>query len=215
MIAVPSRRTPSRRTRPLVVSIFVVSALAAACSDDDDASNSTTTTAAASTTTVESGLPGTAAAATSTPPSTEPVEPALTVGYLKPGIGLLNALGIGQQRGLTLAIDEINAAGGVLGGPVAVVTAEESADRSIEAVLDDLLAQHPDVIVGPVGSASAAALLPLLAERSLLACSASATAASLTADVGTEDDKAPTFVRTALRDDAARAGGGRRADEHR
>jgi branched-chain amino acid transport system substrate-binding protein len=176
---------------------FTVGALLlAACSDDD----ATEGTEAPASTTTGPGLPGTAPA--SAPASTAPAgEPGLTIGYLAPGVGLLNALGIGQQRGLTLAIDEINAAGGVLGGPVAVVTAEESADRPIDAVLDDVLAQEPDVIVGPVGSSSAVALTPLLAERSLLACSASATATSLTADVDTEDDAPLTFVRTALRDD--------------
>ena len=103
-------------------------------------------------------------------------EPDLVFGYLAPGVGLLNALAIGQERGLTLAVDEINATGGVLGAPVAAVRAEESADRPIDAVLDELLAQDADVIVGPVGSATAATLIPILAERSLLACSASATA---------------------------------------
>ena len=54
----------------------------------------------------------------------------------------------------------------------------------------------PTCCVGPVGSSSTVALLPILAERSLLACSASATATSLTAG-----DTPATFVRTALRDD--------------
>jgi ABC-type branched-subunit amino acid transport system substrate-binding protein/peptidoglycan hydrolase-like protein with peptidoglycan-binding domain len=169
--------------------------LLAACSDDDDATDETE---APVSTTTSPGLPGTAPAPATTAPA---AEPALTIGYLAPGVGLLNALGIGQQRGLTLAVDEINAAGGVLGGPIAVVTEEESADRPIDAVLDDLLAQDPDVLVGPVGSASAATVTPLLADRGLLACSASATATSLTAEVDTDDDAPLTFVRTALRDD--------------
>jgi branched-chain amino acid transport system substrate-binding protein len=169
--------------------------LLVACSDDDDATDETQAPAS---TTTSPGLPGTAPAPATTVPESEP---ALTIGYLAPGVGLLNALGIGQQRGLTLAVDEINAAGGVLAGPVAVVTTEESADRPIDAVLDDLVAQEPDVIVGPVGSSSAVALAPLLAERSLLACSASATATSLTGDVDTESDAPLTSVRTALRDD--------------
>ncbi len=174
---------------------FTVGALLlAACSDDD----ATEGTEAPASTTTGPGRPGTAPASATTAPA---AEPAFTVGYLAPGVGLLNALGIGQQRGLTLAVDEVNAAGGVLGGPVAVVTAEESADRPIDAVLDDLVAQEPDVIVGPVGSSSAVAVTPLLAEQSLLACSASATATSLTVDVDTENDAPLTFVRTALRDD--------------
>ena len=71
------------------------------------------------------------------------------------------------------------------------------------------------MIVGPVGSASAVALTPILAERSLLACSASATATSLTGDVDAENDAPLTFVRTALRDDHFARIGRRRADDHR
>ncbi len=192
------------RVRSLMVVVVATVVLAtAACTNDGpdaDTTDAPATTGSAAPTTASPAGPGTTGA---------PAEPAgeagLTFGFLAPGVGLLNSLAIAQQRGLTLAVDEINAGGGVLDGPVAVVTAEESADQPIEAVLDELLAEEPDVIVGPVGSASAASLTPILGERSLLACSASATAASLTADAeGGDDDEgdaAPAFVRTALRDD--------------
>ena len=109
---------------------------------------------------------------------------------------MLNALAIGQERGLTLAVDEINAAGGVLGAPVVAVRAEESADRPLTDAVDELIEQGAGVIVGPAGSATTAELLPILEERSLLACSASATATSLT-----DGGAVASFARTALRDD--------------
>ncbi len=184
-----------RRARSALAVLVVVTVGLAACSDDGE--DASVTTEPSPSTTRDSVVSGTDPPATSSAPTVS-AEPELVFGYLAPGVGLLNSLAIGQQRGLTLAVDEINANGGVLGAPVAFVTSEESADRPIDAVLDELLAQEPDVIVGPVGSASAASLTPLLAERSLLACSASATATSLT---GSAESDAPTFVRTALRDD--------------
>jgi branched-chain amino acid transport system substrate-binding protein len=179
-----------------------VTLLLTACTNDGpDGADSTVATATTAPSTSEAAA--TTVLATPAEPASQPdSEPALTFGFLAPGTGLLNALAIGQQRGLTLAVDEINAGGGVLDGSVTVVTAEESADQPVEATLDELLAEEPDVIVGPVGSATAASLTPILSERSLLACSASATAASLTTAVGAgEDDAGPAFVRTALRDD--------------
>jgi ABC-type branched-subunit amino acid transport system substrate-binding protein/peptidoglycan hydrolase-like protein with peptidoglycan-binding domain len=189
------------RGRSIAAALVVVPLSISACDDDSPSAGGTdvsgATTSVPSTTSPDDA-PGPSVAPTATEPA---AEAAFTFGYLAPGVGLLNALAIGQERGLTLAVDEINAGGGVLGGPVTVVTAEESSDRPVDAALDDLLAQEPDVIVGPVGSASAATLVPVLAERSLLACSASATATSLTADAETGDESVPSFARTALRDD--------------
>ena len=189
-----SEHRPSRTVLRLLIAGTVA---VWGCSDRDDDADTTDGSDAPTPTTPGSALAGTDAVATPSEP-TVAGEARLTFGYLAPGVGLLNTLAIGQQRGLTLAIDEINANGGVLGAPVTAVTAEESADRPIDAVLDELLAQGPDVIVGPVGSAAAASLTPILAERSLLACSASATATSLTA---TAEAAIPSFARTALRDD--------------
>jgi branched-chain amino acid transport system substrate-binding protein len=165
--------------------------LLAACDDDGGDAQPTAT----SVTSGPETTPGPTAAAT-VPPTTAAAEPELVLGYLAPGVGLLNALALGQERGLTLAVDEINAAGGALGAPVATVRADESADRPLTDAVDELIEQDADVILGPAGSASAAELLPVLAERSLLACSASATATSLT-----EDGTITSFARTALRDD--------------
>ena len=61
-----------------------------------------------------------------------------------PGPGLLNELSIGQQRGLTLAVEDLNAAGGVLGGPVEWVAAAQAADRT----MDDVVAELEDAGAG-------------------------------------------------------------------
>ena len=95
-------------------SLVVAVALAACSGDDDDETDSSTSTAT-------SGVEATESTETTGSVATTPaVEPTYTFGLLGPGVGLLNELMIGQERGLTLAIEDINAAGGVLGGPVTV-----------------------------------------------------------------------------------------------
>ena len=184
-----------------------------ACSDDEpdvpspsaEASEPTTaTTAPAGSAAVTSG----STAPASSVPDEEAAEagpPAFTLGFMAPGVGLLNGFSIAQQRGLTLALEDINAAGGVLGGSVELVTAEPSGDQPPEAVVDDLVQQGATAFIGPVGSADAFSVEPVLAERSLLTCSASATATALTVAPAPGPDGEPpnpaVFVRTALRDD--------------
>ena len=177
-----------------VAAAVALAVLLTACSDDGADSPSST---APPTPTDESVAPS-ETATTSPTSSGETVsgEPELTFGFIGPGVGLLDELAIGQDRGLQLAIDDINAAGGVLGAPVAAARVDEVAPDPIDGVVDQLVEQGADVLVGPVGSSSTVALLPILEERALLACSASATATSLTAAT-----TPATFVRTALRDD--------------
>jgi branched-chain amino acid transport system substrate-binding protein len=196
-VATHDVRRPRRRSRGLAGGILAVALVATACDDDaGDAGDATTTTIAPPTAGSSEGVTTDSAATPAPAPEGEPV---LTLGMLAPGAGLLNTLVVGQQRGLQLAIDDINAAGGVLGGPVASVTATEAAETPLADTVEELVGHGASVIVGPVGSSNAAALLPILSERQLLACSASATATSLTTSADTAAP--PTFVRTALRDD--------------
>ena len=179
------------RARRRVVCLVAAGLLLTAC--DDDGSDIQPTATSVTSRTGADPLPSDEGTA---PPTTIVVDPELVFGYLAPGVGLLNALAIGQERGLTLAVEEINAAGGVLGAPVAAVRTDESADRPVTDAVDELIEQGAGVIVGPAGSATTAELLPILEERSLLTCSASATATSLT-----DGGAVASFARTALRDD--------------
>jgi branched-chain amino acid transport system substrate-binding protein len=170
-----------------VVGFVVVGAVVvmAACTGDDDSAPTTT-------------APATTAPATSEGTTAAPEPAAYVFGFLGPGPGQLDALTAGQAAALDLAVKDINAAGGVLGGKVASVRRDEAADTPIDQDLDALMGDHANAVLGPVGSGSAATLTPVLAERHQLACSASATAASLTANTGVS-----TFFRTVLGDDAA------------
>ncbi len=163
--------------------------LVTACSGDDDDADTTTSTARPTTTTSPSSE--------STEPEAEP-EATYTFGFLAPGEGQLAPFVPSQEQALALAIEDINAAGGVLGGPVRSIRDDEVTDTPLETNLDALQAEGASAILGPIGSGSASLLVPLLAERTLLGCSASATAVTVTAG-----NAASTFFRTALSDDAA------------
>jgi len=155
----------SRRRRAVVAGLAALATVAAACDDDvGDASDATSRSSGPAST------PATSAEATGDTDAGAPTaEPVLTFGLLAPDAGLLNTLVVGQERGLRLALDDINTAGGVLGAPAASVSVAESADAPLSDIVTELVDQGAGVIVGPVGSETAADLLPVLAERQLMA----------------------------------------------
>ena len=129
--------TPSTRTRLARIAAFtVVAALAAgACSGDDDSATTTAPTTAAPDTT--------AGPDTTAPPTTEapPVAAtAFTLGYVEPAAGLLGDLATAQRRGMEDALNDINAAGGVLGGSVAMTTITEPRSGDVARVVTDAVA---------------------------------------------------------------------------
>ncbi|HEU4840821.1 MAG TPA: ABC transporter substrate-binding protein, partial [Ilumatobacteraceae bacterium] len=170
--------------RIALVAVAAVALVATACTGDDDDDDATPTTTSATT-----------EPTVVTTDEAEPAAPTFTFGVLAPGDAALDELAIGQQRGLTVALDDINAAGGVLGGPVTSVQVEESVDEPLATTLEALAAES-DAIVGPVSSATAVEVAALARDQELLVCSASATASSVTAD-----GVAASFFRTAMRDD--------------
>jgi branched-chain amino acid transport system substrate-binding protein len=111
----------------------------------------------------------------------------LRIGTLFPASGSLAALSAGQVAGVNAAVREINAAGGVLGAPVEVVSRDAGADGSGDAgpAFDDLVSRGADVVIGPSSSAVAESVLPAAAAASVPVISPSATAAGLgDADAG-------------------------------
>lgn len=152
-----------------------------ACSGDDDAAPDTTV-ATESTESI---------ASTEAPAQ----EPGLVYGFLRPAPGLLSQFIAAQEQALVLAVDDINAAGGVNGAPVGIVYADEAADGDVTAAIASLAEQGASVVLGPIGSTSALAALPALSANGLVACSASATAAQLSTA-----DTAGVMYRTAMTD---------------
>ncbi len=152
------------RTRRLLAVGLVGTLLLAACSDDNSAS------------TTSSSAPG-----TSTGPETtqDGRDPGLVLGYVRPAAGLLSQLATAQEAAINLAITDINAAGGVNGGPVKLVSVDESLEGDTAAAVDDLVGQGAAMILGPVSSNGAKAALATLASKGVVACSASATSPEL------------------------------------
>ena len=135
-----------------------------ACTNDDDSS-------------------ATSAAPSSTTTTTEPARPndgVLRIGLLLPLSGEGASIGQGMADAAQRAVDEINAAGGVLGQLVEVVPADEGADASsaadgIETLVDDGV----DAVVGPASSTVALATLGALLGAGVLTCSPTATSLAL------------------------------------
>ncbi|MFZ4718396.1 MAG: peptidoglycan-binding protein [Ilumatobacteraceae bacterium] len=169
-----------RTGRRGIAALIAATVVLAACSDDKDATPTTapTTTAATST---ETSLPA--------------GDPTFTFGYVRPGAGLLSSLATAQEAAINLAVADINAAGGVNGGPVQMIAVDESLDGDTAAAVTDLLDQGADMILGPISSTGAKASLEVLKSRNAVACSASATSPELS----TLDD-AGVLYRTAMPD---------------
>ena len=138
-------------------------ALPLACTDDDDAASTSVTS-----------------------PSTTTTEPArneddfLTIGQLLPASGEGASIGQGMSEAVARAVEEINAAGGVLGRPVQLVTADEGSDASSATEgIDALLEMGVDAVVGPASSTVALATLGDLLSACVLTCSPTATSLAL------------------------------------
>jgi branched-chain amino acid transport system substrate-binding protein len=115
------------------------------------------------------------------PPTGRPAGPGLDVATLLPRTGDLAFLGGPPVAAVALAVDDLNAIGGVLGVPVALRHADsaEGAQGAIERGADELLAAGTDVIVGPLSSAGAAAVLDAVARAGAVLVSPGATATAL------------------------------------
>jgi len=135
-----------------LIAIFLgLSLLAAACGDDDD-------TEASDDTTEDDSSGGDATAppefGDAAPECTGEADGTLRIGGLLPETGNLAFLGPPETAGAQLAVNEINAAGGVLGQPI-VYSPGDSGDTSTDIAnqtVDRHLNEGADVILGAASS---------------------------------------------------------------
>lgn len=186
--------TPFRTRRRLLrlTALGVIAALAAsACSGDDESASTTAAPASSAATT---------AAVTTEAPTTTGAPPvaatAFTLAYVEPAAGLLGDLATAQRRGMEDALNDMNAAGGVLGGSVAMTTITEPRSGDVGRTVTDAVSAGANAIVGPAGSTSATAMIPALEAAGMVACSGSATAPSLSTA-----DTTGRLYRTAVSDE--------------
>src|SRR5262249_27388712 len=128
------------RTKPASIIAFVLALalLAAACGSSSKKSSGTSPTTAGS-----SNARGN-------------IDGVLTLGALLPQSGDLSAIFKSLSTPIKIAVDEINAAGGVNGKPVVLKSADDGTDPNIASQsLDTLLTSDKvDAVLGPAASGS-------------------------------------------------------------
>ena len=89
----------------------------------------------------------------------------IKIGYLPALTGPSSATGVGMHRGTLMAVDVINAAGGVNGRKIELITRDTQSDptKAVNAVAELTQRQKVALIWGPVNSGEALAATPLIA----------------------------------------------------
>ena len=120
-----------------------------------------------------------------------------TFGYVLPETGQLAFLGPPQIEALGLAIEDINAAGGVLDQevPEPVAGDEAGQEAAAQQAADRILAEQPSAIVGAAASGMSLAIIDRVTGANVMQCSGSNTAPTFT---DYEDDG--LYIRTAPSD---------------
>jgi branched-chain amino acid transport system substrate-binding protein len=111
-----------------------------------------------------------AALASSLPkPAIAAKEPIL-IGYLPALTGPSSSTGIGINRGVQLAVQEINAAGGIDGRPIELVSRDTQSDptKAVNGASELARAVKVTAVLGPVNSGESLAVVPLLARMNVL-----------------------------------------------
>lgn len=109
----------------------------------------------------------------------------ILLGTISPNTGNLAAYGTAIMNGVNLAVEEINAAGGVLGSQILVINADDQGDPTeCMNAFNSLVSQGVGLIVGSVTSSCTSAITDSANEEEVVLTSPSSTADSIT----TEDD---------------------------
>jgi branched-chain amino acid transport system substrate-binding protein len=95
-------------------------------------------------------------------------EPIL-MGYLPALTGPSSSTGIGVTRGVQLAVDEINAAGGIDGRQIELIVRDTQSEptKAVNAAAELAKAQKVHVVIGPGNSGESLAAVPLLARSNM------------------------------------------------
>jgi branched-chain amino acid transport system substrate-binding protein len=105
-----------------------------------------------------------AVASTLAKPAIAAKEPIL-IGYLPALTGPSSSTGIGINRGVQLAVQEINAAGGIDGRQIELIVRDTQSDptKAVNGAAELSRAQKVSAVLGPVNSGESLAVVPLLA----------------------------------------------------
>ncbi|HEY3095752.1 MAG TPA: ABC transporter substrate-binding protein [Acidimicrobiia bacterium] len=111
----------------------------------------------------------------------------LTIGQLAPLTGSLSNIAPSMTTAVTMAVDDINAAGGVLDKPVAYTVADDGTNPDLATASLESLDEggKVDAVMGPTTSGTMLGIIDLAREAKVLYCSGSNTSAELSkADSG-------------------------------
>lgn len=177
------RRSPIVKAGALMVSLVM---LVAACGDDDDSGSdgggTNTTEESSGGTEAEGGGDG----------------EALVIGRVLPDTGPLAFLGPPMIEGVNLAIEDINAAGGVLGQDVELLDADEGeTPQTARESANRLVGEGAHAIVGAASSGNIQEFIQQLSDEQIPECSGSATSPAFS-----DQENADYFFRTVPPDDA-------------
>ena len=108
---------------------------------------------------------GAAALATGFPAPAIAAKEPIRIGYLPALTGPSSSTGVGINRGVQLAIQEINAAGGVDGRQFELITRDTQSDptKAVNGAAELTHGEKVSVVLGPVNSGESLAVVPLLA----------------------------------------------------
>jgi branched-chain amino acid transport system substrate-binding protein len=145
--------------------VTILALVLAACGGDDDDSSSGTTESTAQQAADRGNVDGT-----------------LVLGALMPQSGDLSVIYDALHTPVTMAIEEINAAGGVNDNPVQLKDADDGTDPNVATTsLDTLLnSEKIDAIIGPASSGTMEGIVDKVASAGVVDCSGSNTSAALT-----------------------------------
>ena len=89
----------------------------------------------------------------------------IQIGYLPALTGPSSSTGVGITRGIQLAVQEINAAGGINGRQIELITRDTQSDptKAVNAAAELTRGQKVSVVFGPLNSGESLAVVPLLA----------------------------------------------------
>ena len=144
---------------------------------------------------------GVLAACSQTPAGSDSTEP-ISIGVVGPQTGPLAEIGENQVAGAEVAIEQINAAGGILGRQVKLTNADEqTTPETSTAAVRNLSNSGVNLIVGMLSSAGCLALAPQLASMDDALVGTGCTNDGLTGQNG-EAAPYPNFFRTSNNDSA-------------
>ncbi len=162
-----------------VAVLGAASIILAACSSD---SGDTTATATTEETSAAATAEETAAATAEETVAAECTSPVLVLGTMLPATGDLAFLGPPEFAGVEMALEEIDAAGGVLGSPVTYIEGD-SGDTTTDIAsqtVDSQLAQGVNAIIGAASSGVSLTVIDKITSNGVLQFSPANTAPILT-----------------------------------